>query len=341
MNRQLLILAVAAVLAPGAMARADVVKKIEGQVMGDVVATSAIDVTLDRGGAKTKIPVNEIQSIRFSEEPARLSTARTAIEAGRYEDAVTGLEGINAADIQRTEIKQDVLFLLALAKARIALAGSNQDAVVEAGRLMASFVNSNPNSYHYVQACEIVGDTLVAAGKYAASQEYYGRVAAAPWPEYKMRAGVALGRALLAEGKADEALKSFQSVLDAGAQGALADRERLAATLGKARCLAEAGQSDEAVKLIDEVIAKVNPEEVELNAEAYNALGLAHRKAGRTQDALLAYLHVDLLYFTSPKEHIEALENLVELWEQVQQPERADRATRILQERYKRGPRSS
>lgn len=340
MNRQLPILALAALLAAGATARADIVKKIEGQVMGDVVQTSATEVTVDRGGARTTIPVNEIDSIRFSDEPARLSTARTAIEAGRYEDAVTGLEGINVADIQRTEIKQDVLFFLALAKARIALAGSDQDAVVEAGRLMAGFVSSNSSSYHFLQACEVVGDTLVAAGKYAASQEYYGRVAAAPFPEYKMRANVALGRALLAEGKADEALKSFQSVLDAEAQGPLADRERLAATLGKARCLAESGQSDEAVKLIDEAIVRANPEEVELHAQAYNALGLAHRKAGRIQDALLAYLHVDVLYFTSPKEHIEALENLVELWEQVQQPQRADQATRILEERYKRSPRS-
>jgi hypothetical protein len=55
---------------------------------------------------------------------------------------------------------------------------------------------------------------------------------------------------------------------------------------------------------------------------------------------LLAYLHVDVLYFNSPKEHIEALENLIELWEEAQHPERAERETQRLEERYNRSPRS-
>ncbi len=340
MNQRRVILAVAVCLVAGAAAQADAIKKIDGQVMGDVTETSAEEVTVKLRGTATKIPVNEIDTIRYSDEPARLSNARTAIEAGRYEDAVTGLESINLDEIKSPFIKQDVQFYTALAKARIALAGADPDAIVEAGRLMAGFVKDHPNSYHYLQACEIVGDMLVAAGKYTPSQDYYGRVANAPWPDYKMRAGVALGRALLAEGKTDEALKYFENVLATEASGESAAGQRLAATLGKARCQAEAGQSDEAIKLVEEVIDKGNPEQADLYAQAYNAQGLAYRKAGRNQDALLAYLHVDVLYFTSAKEHIEALENLIELWEEVQQPERADEATQILQERYHRSPRS-
>lgn len=340
MNQRRVILAVAVCLAIGAGARADAIKKTDGQVMGDVTETGALEVTVDVRGTATKIPVNEIDTIRFSDEPARLSTARTAIEAGRNEDAVTGLEGINQDEIKNRLIKQDVQFYIALAKARIALAGADRDAIVEAGRLMAAFVKDYPTSYHYLQANKLVGDMLVAAGKYSASQEYYGRVAEAPWPDFKMLAEVALGKALLAEGKTDEARKYFENVLAMDAPGESAARQRLAATLGKARCLAEAGESDEAIKLVQEVIDKGDPEQAELYAQAYNAQGLAYRKAGQVQDALLAYLHVDVLYFTSAKEHIEALENLIELWEEVQKPERADEATQILQERYHRSPRS-
>jgi tetratricopeptide (TPR) repeat protein len=342
MNKRRVVLAAAVWLAVSPLARADTVMKIDGQARGDVVETSATEVTLQARGstARTKVPVNEIRSILFTDEPARLNTARTAIDAGRNEDAVTGLEGINVAEVRRKEIKQDVAFYTALAKARIALAGTDANAIVEAGRLMAAFVNEHPSSYHYLEACEVVGDMLVAAGKHTAAQDYYGRVAQAPWPDYQMRAGVALGRALLAEGKTDEALKRFQSVLDTEATGESAAQQRLAATLGKARCQAEAGQADEAVKLIQGVIDKADKEQTQLHAQAYNALGLAHRKAGRVQDALLAYLHVDTLYFNSPKEHIEALESLVELWEEAQLPERAERETRILQERYGRSPGS-
>ncbi len=329
MNKRRVVLAAAAWLAVSPLARADVVIKVEGQAMGDVVRTSATEVTLQTRGSSTstKVPVNEIRSIRYSDEPARLNTARTAIDAGRNEDAVTGLEGINVAEIRRKEIQEDVAFYTALAKARIALAGADPEAVVEAGKLMAGFVKASPGSYHYYHACEVLGDLYVAVGQYAAAQGFYVQVAQAPWPDYQMRAGVALGRALLAEGKSEEALKRFQAVLDTEATGESAAQQRLAATLGKARCLAEAGQSDEAVTLVQGVIDNTDAEQRQLLAQAYNALGLAHRKAGRVQDALLAYLHVDILYFNSPKEHVEALENLVELWEEAQQPERAERET--------------
>lgn len=341
MNRHSVILAMVASLAVSVSLRADTVRKVDGQTVGDVVEMSAVEVIVERSGVRTPVPVNEIQSILYSDEPARLKTARFAIEAGRYEDAVAGLETIKLDDVKRAEVKQDVQFYTALAKARLALAGADPKAIIEAGGLMVAFVNDNPKNYHNLDANEMVGDLLVAAGKYSGSREYYARVGAAPWPDYKMRAGVATGRALLAEGKTDEARLSFQGVLDVQAQGESADRQRLAATLGKARCLAEAGAGDEAVKLIDDVIAKADPEATRLHAQAYNALGLAHRKAQRNQDALLAFLHVDVLYFTLPKEHIEALENLVELWEAVQNPQRADQAAEILRERYKRSPRSN
>ncbi len=149
-----------------------------------------------------------------------------------------------------------------------------------------------------------------------------------------MNAAVKIGKAQLAEGKAAEALVSFQAVLDNPAQGEAAERRRLAATLGKARCQAAAGKHEEAVAMIRDVIAKGDPEQVEIMAETYNALGLAHRQAGRSKDAILAFLHVDLLYFGSATEHIAALRNLVQLWNEVQKPERADEAAEILKNRY-------
>jgi hypothetical protein len=50
----------------------------------------------------------------------------------------------------------------------------------------------------------------------------------------------------------------------------------------------------------------------------------------------LAFLHVDVLYFRASGEHIEALRNLVELWKEVEKPERAAEAAQILSERYNR-----
>lgn len=341
MFKRRLILAVAVWLSVSAAVRADSIVRSDGQSTGDVVEMSAEEVTIELRGKRTKVPVNQIEMVRYSEEPARLNTARQAIKAGRYEDAVTGLETIKADEIKRAEVRQDIEFYTALALARIALAGTDSKALVEARQKMFDFAKNNRRSYHFFDACEVLGDLYVAGEEPQEARAFYNQLAQAPWPDYKMRAGVALGRALLAEGKPKEALASFEEVLKTEAQGESAELQRLGATLGKARCLAEAGQSDEAVELVTGVIAAANAEEVQLHARAYNALGMAHRKAGRVQDALLAFLHVTELYFASPKEHIEALENLVELWNEVRQPERAEKARDLLWERYKRRPRSS
>jgi len=342
MNQRSAILAVAAWLAACTAGWAfDTVKTTDGSVAGTVTKMSPLQVTVEQGPVSKEVPVNEIEAIYYDDEPTLVKTARTGIAAGRFEDALDTLGRVNLDDVTRPAIKQDIDFYKAYAQARIALASNDTEAVIRAGQQMAAFVGANTGSYHYLEACEVVGDTLVAAGRYANALEYYGQVGKAPWPDYKMRAGVALGRALLAEGKAPDALKSFQTVLDTDAEGELADRQRRAATLGKARCLVGAGQSDEAIKLVDGVIARANPEEVGLHAQAYNTLGLAHRKAGRAKEALLAFLHVDVLYFSSPNDHIEALQNLYELWTEVQKPERAAEVAEILSGQYKRSPRSN
>jgi tetratricopeptide (TPR) repeat protein len=147
---------------------------------------------------------------------------------------------------------------------------------------------------------------------------------------------VALAYALVAQGKMTEALPLFEGVLSSEARGDLADRQKLAATLGKARCLASQQKLDEAVKMVREVIASSSPEDAAINAQAYNALGGIYRKSHKTDDALLAFLHVELLYPSVPKERIEALENLVPLWTEKQRPDRARETERILNDEFGR-----
>ena len=53
MNKRRVVLAAAAWLAVSPLARADVVIKVEGQAMGDVVRTSATEVTLQTRGSST------------------------------------------------------------------------------------------------------------------------------------------------------------------------------------------------------------------------------------------------------------------------------------------------
>ncbi len=315
----------------------DTVKTTKAPVPGRVVSVTAVTVELEQGMNKPprEIPVNQIQTILYDREPPDLRAAKNHVLAGRYAEALAAIERIKTEG-NRPEIEQDIEFYRALCAAKLALAGGGK--ISEAGRLMKAFADANSKSYHYFEASEIVGDLLVAVHRYAMAAEYYDRLDKAPWPDYKMRAGVAAGRALLAQGKADEAQAAFDKVIAIDAEGELAQGQRTLARLGKARALLAAKKTEAAIKLATEVLKATDAEDVPLLAQGYNVLGTAYRQAGRTEEALLAFLHVDVLYASLPDAHAEALANLAELWEQAHKTERANHARKVLEEQYPDSP---
>ena len=326
-------LAIAAWLAAGSTIwAADVIKTAKTRYSGKLVQMTSLEVTIATAVKNETVPVNQIQVIDFDEEPSPLKKARTSITSGRYEEAMTALEAVKD-EVTRAEVKQDVEFYTALAASRLALSGGLE--ISEAGKLMADFVGKYPQNYHYLEANEMVGDLLVANMQYGDARKYYDRVGKAPWPDYKMRAAVAVGHVLLAEGKPQEAMKSFEGVLEMSATDDLTQAQHLAATLGKARCLAETQKTDEAIKIANEVIAKADPDDVSLLARAYNTLGVALQKARRTQEALFAFLHVETLYSADGNAHAEALYHLVQVWQDLKNFGRAQETRRMLEGQYR------
>ena len=184
------------------------------------------------------------------------------------------------------------------------------------------------------EGCEALGDLLASLGKFDQAESYYAKLAGAPWPDYKMRAGVMAGRALVGLKQYDRALARFDEVLGMDASGKESQRQKLSASLGKAAALAGTGKSEEAIKLVDDIIAQADAENLELHARAYNILGNCYRAANKKNEALLAFLHVDLLYSRFPDLHAEALANLATLWADVDKAERATQARAQLKEKY-------
>ncbi len=333
MKSRVLILALALGVAVCSVATAlDTIKKTQGTVTGRIKGMTPKDVTIDIGGAETSVPVNEIATIYYEGEPTAVKTARTNLLNGAYENAVEALDRVSPEDLSRDIIKQEVDYFKAVCAAKLALGGSGS--VKDAGSKMVAFTRAYPNSYHYLEACEILGDLLVSIGSFGPAESYYSKLAAAPWPAYKMRAGVKLGRAQLAQNKPADAMRTFDAVLGIKADDDAAKIQRLAATLGKASCMAAEGKQEEAITMITKILQDADPEDTELHSRAYNTLGTALRKAGRDKEALLAFLHVDLLYFSQPEAHAEALYNLADLWNQLHKTERAVRARKLLQENY-------
>jgi tetratricopeptide (TPR) repeat protein len=136
-----------------------------------------------------------------------------------------------------------------------------------------------------------------------------------------------------------EALAKFDGVLAASQDDARAREQKLLATLGRAVCLAGTGKADEGIALATKIIDENNSQEKPvLFAKAYNALGTCFLKAEKRQDALLAFLHVDLLFNQDPDAHAESLYHLSSLWKDMNKSERVLKARSLLESRYSGSP---
>jgi tetratricopeptide (TPR) repeat protein len=312
----------------------DRIRTTGGSEAGEITSTSPIEITLDKGTAgMIEIPVNRIRSIVLDEEPSELTQARLNARNGGYTTALDRLQRVDRARLTRDLVREDVEFYEAYCAAQLALGGNGD--ITDAGRKLNEFVRSHPDNFHYLEAVETMGDLLMASDKFAAAQRQYAVLGKAPWPDYKLRAGVLQGRTFAAQGKHAQAIKLFDEVLDSPGSDSAAKEQKLSATLGKAVSLAESNQLDQAVGLIEQMIIDTDPEKKELQARAYNALGDSYERAGRTKDALLAYLHVDVLYSSVPDAHAEALSHLAPLWDTVGQSARARAARQTLNQQYR------
>ncbi len=306
------------------------------QQTGDITGSTPTELTLEIGATKKQLPVNELESVQFEGEPTGLTQARMAVAGGRYAEAATQLAKVPQGDLKRPLLNQEVQFYQALTAARMALGGSGS--IQDAGKRMLAFEKSNPTSFHYFDACEALGDLLVAMGNFPVAEAYYTKIASAPWPEYKLKAAALSGRALVGQKKYDQAIARFDQVLASDLQGSQVSAQKIAAKLGKAEALSGSNKPQEAVALVDEVIAKAGPDEDELLARAYNVKGASLQAAGQVKPAIVAYLHVDLLYPRFPAIHAEALGHLAELFTTDNKTQRAAQARSTLKQKY---PQSS
>ena len=316
-----------------AQSRADRIRFGRSSDAGEITKVTPVEITLDKGaGGTRRFPTNEIGSVVFDGEPTQLTQARLNARNGSYAAALDALGQINVGSVDRDLVREDVEFYKALCAAKLALGGRGE--IVDAGRQLNEFVRSHPQNFHYLEAVEVMGDLLMASEKFAGARRQYEELAKAPWPDYQMRAGVLIGRSYQAEDKHPEAIQHFESVLAITGDSESAREQKLSATLGTAVSYAHSGQVENAVRMIEGVIENADPEQPALQSRAYNALGTCYEKAGQTKDALLAFLHVDVLYNTVPEAHAEALTHLVPLWRAVGQEARARDAQQEFEQRY-------
>ena len=293
-------------------------------------------VSLVLSGSTKEFPVNEIKYLQLPSEPRELTEARNLALDSKYDQVLAALDKIPPPALASEVIRGDVDYYRALANARLAM--NHFGDARAAGTALVAFINANKNSYHFYEANETAGDLLVALGRFEQAIPYFQELASAPWPDYKMRGAVDIGKALEMQGRHEQAIGQFDIALAIEAKGQAAETQLLAAKVGKGKSLTELRRPKEALQILKETVGQTPGDQFEVLAQAYNALGAAYINLKQPKDALDAYLHVSLLYNQSPEQHAEAPFHLKDLWKQLNKPQEASQAAELLKTRYARSP---
>ncbi len=207
------------------------------------------------------------------------------------------------------------------------------DRVKEARTKLEQFVPTYAGGRHIAAAREALARLQIHTADYTAAEATIAALARTP--KAGDRAAVLRTRILARQGKHDEAIAELDRLIASSTKGS--ERQR-AAMLAKAESLAAIKKFKEAETLVRQVIQGSPPEDAASQAPAYNTLGDCLRAANRPKEALIAYLHTDMLYNKDKEQHPRALFEIAALFRHLKQDAHADEFTQRLKQEYPRSP---
>lgn len=306
------------------------------EINGDIQSMTRDAVVIKPVGSSEvrSVPTEEIVSIIFSGEPAPMRMLTSQMELSNFAGMTRTLEmdALNPSRISNDRVKAEVGFYSAYAAAQNALSGAGD--LEAAGRTMRSYVDANPNHWRYYAGVQTMGELYAAVGADDEAIRAFSLLRDAPSAGIRLNGAMAQAKALLAAERYADALPLFEEVLDAGGNSAEAKARSLVAEVGLVACQAKTGDAEEGIESVREIIDSEDPENAELFAMAYATLGNCYLAAGQNEDALLAFLHVDLLYPSQSRYRAEALYHLSRLWGEVGKGDRALQAKETLLSTY-------
>ncbi len=308
-------------------ARADTIyrRSVKTPVNGTVKDISKTELTVEKksgGGGTEKIPASDIVSITWSDEPPGLNIARINENNGAYDKALeTYTKAVEQASKGPDGLQADLKWAVARCVARKSQGDSAK--LDEAIKALETFKTGNGDHYTYFECVRMLGELYLEKKDFLKSRTQFEALGKATATDSQMASKIALGRIAQAEGKGDDAIASYDAVIAMTAANPSEEAQRLDASLRKGTILLTKSQTDEAVKLLDEVIEKSAADDTRIQAEAWVRKGDALRSKNSDLEALLAYLHVEVLFSAEKSQHAEALFQLHKLAAKLGQPARA------------------
>ena len=320
-------------LSPLAQAQTDRVYTTDGKNVGGAITRILKQgVQIKQGRTDETIPAGEIKKILFEGEPAGVTQLREFALDAQYQSALDEVKKLDVAALKRDAIIADAAFYNALSLAKLALAGrgSRENAV----SAIRNFVGKHKDSWHFYEAAQLLGDLAIAMGKPDEALKFYGSMRQAPSTDTKAKSIYLVANAMLAKKDDAGAIAGYDKLINAPSSTPGMARLQTLAKAQKAVALSQSGKNDEALKLIDTLIAELSPTDIEAAARIYNAQGSAFEAKGETDNAIQAYLHTHLMFSSTPDAHAEAMKRLVPLWTKIGKPDRAGEFRTQLKQLY-------
>ena len=331
--RNLIVFAVSITLTASPLWAVDTVniKSTGKPVTGEITTSNKTEVTIKpRTGEAVKVPANDIASIKWDGEPAKLSIARGDEDRGNFQKA---LDTYTEAHKDATgKLKTYLDFSIARTMAKQAL--DDESTIDDAVKRMEAYLKANADHLGFYEAQSFLGQLYGRKGDYAKAQTAFETFGKAPWKDFQVAAKVSVGRMQLKQNNVDGATKTFGEAVAGTATTDSEKARRAEAQVGQAACLVKQSKHDEALKLIDEVIKATSTDEAATMAFAYVLQGDCYQAQNKAKDAALAYLHVPILFPKEKTAHAEALYHLAKISGTIGQPDRAAEARDQLLEDF-------
>ena len=295
---------------------------------GKIQEITPLSVTFDG----KKIPVWEVSKLTASNELPAVEKARDRIESTRYQEAIDLLETVKPSGNPVTDA--EVSWNRAVAKSQLAFSGGSFTAV-EAGSDVQAFLKAHSKSYHFVPATDLMGRLAMADGKLSFAAKQFGTLTKSRWPKYVARGHFYTGEALLRAKKYPQAKAEFDKLIALSSNDDVTQRYKRLANCQKAKIVAINSDATASIGQLEAIIKQGDPEDKELFAYAYNALGACYMKGNDLAEAEEKFLFTHLLFDTESAPHAEAVYQLTNIWTTQKKTDRASEARKILNSRYR------
>jgi tetratricopeptide (TPR) repeat protein len=309
-------------------------------VRGAITAENENEITIQRKdtGKVENVSVHEIAKVKYEGGKAATDFAQAEIleKGGEYQKAINAYAKIAQDNPSKEFLVRAAGFGRVSTLARQALRDASK--IDDAIQAIEEFRAQNARSRYHYALHETLGQLYLLKGDTSSASKAFAELSKAPWSDLKLKATIFNGRMLLAADQVDAALAKFDEVIGSASDSADDATRRSEAMLGKAECLAKQKKRAEAEVILRDLIKNVSQDESALRAPAHNLLGDVLRETNRPEEAICAYLYVEVYYSREREEHARALCYIALLFEQRGQNDRAEEMRSKLKRDYPSSP---